>query len=118
MLAKQFLIVSALCCLPSCSPCRFRSEESIRTSLLRDTPIGESRSSVVPKIIARSARDYSGWQERLTIPNSHAAEDKIGPIYICSYINGLLTVAGYRAEWQFANDKLKDIVVKEFNDGP
>ena len=54
----------------------------------------------------------------MTLPNSSAEENKIGPIYICSYASGLLTVAGYRAEWQFDNDRLKDIVVEEFYDGP
>lgn len=114
---KTILLLFLVFSISSCTPCRFKTEVSIRSDLLLDTPIGLSRSSVMPKIQKKHFSSYSHWHENRW--RQKAAENEIGPIIICGYLTGLMTSNTYYAEWHFdENDKLTDISVKSRGDGP
>ncbi|BDS07447.1 hypothetical protein NT6N_24870 [Oceaniferula spumae] len=114
---RLYWIIMVCIIVSSCVPCRFRSEESIRDSLLKKTPIGTTRVAAAPKIIEIAPRSHN---QRYNVEEKvHSKDNEIGPIFMCYYLTSPLTSIGYRAVWHFDKyNRLSDIKVDSFADGP
>ena len=113
--AIRWIAMIAVLNLTSCSPCSLRSEDSIRTAILKVTPIGSPRDSVTLEVRNNYRAGFEKWSARHHPPKPN----EIGPLVICTYLMSPLTSNSYYATWSFnRNQELTEVSVVSRYDGP